>query len=131
LPTALVTGSPERVPDITLALKSAGFDILAAGAVSPADTPDRDADTVDCYLHLPADQQSLRSLVRVLAEAVFGDSGIPDDGLADRPVEGIAAPAGDHRPDPLPWWLYAGVDPDLQFADWRNSVLCLTSPQGT
>ena len=32
MPTALVTGSPERVPEIAIALKSAGFDILAAGA---------------------------------------------------------------------------------------------------
>src|SRR6185295_16709812 len=55
LPTALVTGSPERVPDITIALKSAGFDILSAGAMSPDDVPDLEANSVDCYVQLPAD----------------------------------------------------------------------------
>lgn len=53
MPTALVTGSPERVSDIVVALKSEGFDILAAGT----DTPDTEADlaprSVDCYVQLP------------------------------------------------------------------------------
>jgi hypothetical protein len=45
----------------------------------------------------------------------------------DRASEEIAALASHRPPDPLPWWLYASVDPDLDFADWRNSVLCLSS----
>ena len=55
MPTALVTGSPERVPDITIALKSAGFDILAAGAMSPDEAPDLEPGSVDCYVQLPVD----------------------------------------------------------------------------
>ena len=55
MPTALVTGSPERVPDIAIALKSAGFDILAAGAMSPDEAPDLEANSVDCYVQLPVD----------------------------------------------------------------------------
>jgi hypothetical protein len=35
VPTALVTGALDRVPDIVIALKSGGFDILAAGMMSP------------------------------------------------------------------------------------------------
>jgi len=55
LPTALVTGSPDRVPEITIALKSAGYDILAAGVMSPEDAPDVAAGSVDCYVQLPLD----------------------------------------------------------------------------
>src|SRR5918999_5415446 len=55
LPNALVTGSPERVPDIAIALKSAGFDILSAGAISPQDVPDLEENSVDCYVQLPID----------------------------------------------------------------------------
>ena len=36
MPNALVTGSPELVPDIVIALKSAGFDILAVRDSGPA-----------------------------------------------------------------------------------------------
>lgn len=52
MPTALVTGSPERVADMAVALKSEGFDILAAGTESPATeaVPPR---SVDCYVQLP------------------------------------------------------------------------------
>ncbi|HEV3363606.1 MAG TPA: hypothetical protein VG795_05585 [Acidimicrobiia bacterium] len=191
MPTALVTGSPERVPDITIALKSAGFDILAAGAMSPADAPDLEANSVDCYVQLPLDapqpgggalrrtrdviahemasrfdsvsqflpllapsatvllvthggdlvddsagrgdpdQKAVRTLVGVLAEAILRDcgrSGVRTAVVADdRAPEEIAALASHRPPEPLPWWLYAGVDPDLDFADWRNSILCLTS----
>jgi hypothetical protein len=190
LPTALVTGSPERVPDIAIALKSAGFDILAAGAV-PDVAPDLEANSVDCYVQLPADQprstggalrrthdviahemlsrfdtaarllpllapsatvvlvtegpdpedsstgtsdpdqQALRTLVGVLAEAILRDCG--REGVRttvvgeDRAPEEIAALASHQPPEPLPWWLYAGVDPDPDFADWRASILCLAS----
>jgi hypothetical protein len=180
------------VPDITIALKSAGFDILAAGAVSAQDAPDLPANSVDCYVQLPLDppqpgggalrrtrdviahellsrfdsaveflpllapsatvllvtegfdpvddsgarsadpdQKALRSLVGVLAEAILRDSGRSGVRTAvvaeDRAVEEIAALASHRPPDPLPWWLYASVDPDLDFADWRDSVLCLAS----
>lgn len=190
MPTALVTGSPDRVPDIAIALKSAGFDILAAGSISADETLDLEANSVDCYVQLPADQprptggalrrthdviahemlsrfditarllpllapsatvvlvtegpdpedawrgpsdpdqKALRTLVRALAEAIVQDCGragvrtivVGDDRLSEE----IAAVAS-HRPEPLPWWLYASVDPELDFADWRASILCLAS----
>lgn len=195
MPTALVTGSPERVPDITIALKSAGFDILAAGAMSPDEAPDLEPGSVDCYVQLPVDgplpsggalrrtrdfiahemlsrfdtaarflpllapsatvvlvtegpdpedyaagapdpdQQALRTLVGVLAEAILRDSGRAGVRATvvgeDRAPEEIAALASHRSPEPLPWWLYAGVDPDLDFADWRASVLCLASMRNT
>ncbi|MGH9009765.1 MAG: hypothetical protein ACRDYF_07960 [Acidimicrobiia bacterium] len=190
-PNALVTGSPERVPDIAIALKSAGFDILSAGAISPQDVPDLEANSVDCYVQLPIDppqpgggalrrtrdviahemvsrfdaaaqflpllapsatvllvtegtdgiddsagrsdpdQKALRTLVGVLAEAILRDcgrSGVRTAVIAeDRASQEIAALASHRPPEPLPWWLYASVDPDLDFADWRNSILCLAS----
>ena len=195
MPTALVTGSPERVPDITIALKSAGFDILSAGAMSPEDVPDLEANSVDCYVQLPVapphpgggalrrtrdvlaheivtrfdaaaqllpllsqratvllvtegsdpvdeatgrhdpDQQTLHTLVGVLAEAILRDcgrSGVRTAVIAeDRASQEIAALASRRPPEPLPWWLYASVDPDLNFADWRTSVLCLASLRET
>lgn len=191
LPTALVTGFPEQMPDITMALESAGFDILAAGAMSPEDAPDLEANSVDWYVQLPMDppqpgggalrrtrdliahemvsrfdsvthflpllapsatvllitegsdpvddytgrgdpdQKAARTLVGVLAEAILRDcgrSGLRTTVVAeDRASEEIAALASHRPPEPLPWWLCASVDPDLDFADWRNSVLCLTS----
>jgi hypothetical protein len=194
LPTALVTGSPDRVPEIAIALKSAGFDILAAGSMSPDEVPDLEAHSVDCYVQLPVDpppfsggalrrtravishemlsrfdtaarfipllaqgatvllvtegsgsedfgdsptgtggvdQTAIRTLVGVLAETILRDCG--RDGVRatvvgeDRAREEIAALASHRPPEPLPWWLYASVDPDLDFADWRNSILCLAS----
>lgn len=194
MPTALVTGSPDRVPEIAIALKSAGFDILAAGPISPDDTLDLEANSVDCYVQLPADhvrpagsalgrtrdviahelldrfdtaaqllpllapsatvvlvtggpdpvdgsctpapdQQALRSVVGVLAGAILQDCGRAGVRATvvgeDRLPEEIAALAGRRPPEPLPWWLYAGVDADLGFADWRTQVLCLASVQNT
>lgn len=190
MPTALVTGSPERVPEIAIALKSAGFDILAAGSLSAGETPDLEANSVDCYVQLPGDrprptggalhrtrdviahellsrfdaaarllpllsptatvllvtegpdpadppgrsdpaQQALRMLVGVMAETILRDcgrSGVRTTVVAeDRAHEEIAALASHRPPEPLPWWLYASVDPDLDFADWRASILCLAS----
>jgi hypothetical protein len=191
LPTALVMGSPDRVPDITIALKSAGYDILAAGVMSPEDAPDVGANSVDCYVQLPVDpprsgggalhrtreliaheltarfdsaarflpllapgatvmlvtegpdpadylavsadpdQKAVRTVVGMLADAIVRDSGpagVRASVVAeDRAVEEIAALAAHSRPDPLPWWLYSTVDTDLDFADWRASILCLTS----
>lgn len=193
MPTALVTGSPERVPDIAIALKSAGFDIL--GAISADDTPDLEANSVDCYVQLPADQprptggalrrtrdviahellarfdtaarllpllapsatvvlvtegpdpgepttgtpdpdqKALQTLVGVLAEAILRDRGRTSIRATvvgeDRAPEEIAALASHRPPEPLPWWLYASVDPDLDFADWRASILCLASLRTT
>ena len=191
LPTALVTGSPERLTDITVALKSAGFDNLSAGPMSIDDVPDLEANSVDCYVQLPADppqpgggalrrtrdviahemvrrfdtaarflpllapratvllvtegsdrlddstgcgdpdQKANRTLVGLLAEAIVRDcgrSGVRTAVVAEeRASEEIAALTSHRLPEPLPWWLYATVDPDLGFADWRNSILCLTS----
>jgi hypothetical protein len=53
LPTALVTGSPERVSDIAVALKSHGFHVLAAGSETLAAGTDPEPGTVDCYVELP------------------------------------------------------------------------------
>jgi hypothetical protein len=195
LPTALVTGSPDRVPDIAIALKSAGFDILAAGSISADDAPDLEANSVDCYVQLPADQarptggalrrtrdviahemlsrfdtaarllpllapsatvvlvtegpdpgepttgtpdpdqKALQMLVGVLAEAILRDCGRSRIRATvvgeDRAHEEIAALASHRPPEPLPWWLYASVDPDLDFADWRTSILCLASLRNT
>jgi hypothetical protein len=191
LPNALVTGSSERVPDIAIALKTAGFDILSAGAIFPEDVPDLEANSVDCYVQLPIDppapgggalrrardviahemvsrfdaaaqflpllapsatvllvtegpdgvdesagridfdRKAVRTIVGVLAEAILRDcgrSGVRTAVVAeDRAPHEIAALASHRPPEPLPWWLYASVDPDLGFADWRNSMLCLTS----
>lgn len=191
MPNALVTGSPERVSDIAIALKTAGFDILSAGAISPEDVPDLEASSVDCYVQMPMDppvsgggalrrardviahemvsrfdaaaqllpllsptatvllvtegsdvveesagrvgpdQKAVRTIVGVLAEAILRDcgrSGVRTSVVAeDRAPYEIAALASHRPPEPLPWWLYASVDPELDFADWRNSILCLAS----
>jgi hypothetical protein len=71
LPTALVTGSPERVSDIAVALKEHGFDILAAGGETPEGGTD--PNTVDCYVQLSggsssADDQALGRARAVIAE---------------------------------------------------------------
>jgi hypothetical protein len=191
LPTALVTGSPDRVPDIAIALKSVGFDILAAGSIPAGETLDLEANSVDCYVQLPADlprsaggalrrthdviahellsrfdatarllpllapsatvvlvtegaepqaassgapdpdQKALRTLVGWLAEAIVrdcGQAGVRTTVVGeDRLPHEIAALAGRRPPEPRPWWLYASVDSDLDFADWRASILCLAS----
>ena len=54
VPTAMVTGSPERVPDIAIALKSEGFDILAAGPEVPTVPEGLSLGSIDCYVQLPA-----------------------------------------------------------------------------
>jgi hypothetical protein len=179
------------VPDITIALKSAGYDILAAGITSPGDAPDIAPGSVDCYVQLPVevpqpgggllrrtrgliahellarfdtaarflpllaptatvmlvtegpdpvehpsasadpDRKAVRTLTGVLAEAICRDGGRA--GLrasvvaGDRAVQEIAALATHQPPQPRPWWLYADVDDDLAFADWRASILCLAS----
>ena len=189
MPTALVTGSPERVPDIAIALKTAGYDILAAGVMSPEDAPDLEERSVDCYVQLPidapapnggalrrtrdaidhelrarfdtaarflpllaptativlvtdgpdadtqppgpasVDQRAVQTLIGVLAEAIVRECG--RDGIRatvvgeDRAPEEIAALTSHRPPTPLPWWLYASVDPELDFADWRTSIIAL------
>lgn len=50
MPTALVTGAPDWVPHVAIALKSEGFEILSAGVDLPP-APD----SVDCYVQLPGD----------------------------------------------------------------------------
>lgn len=191
MPNALVTGAPDLVPGIAIALKSAGFDILAAGGISADDAPDLEPKSVDCYVQLPLDaprpagralertraviahemlgrldsitrslpllapsatvllvtedpnpldgpagavdpaRAALRCLVGVLAEAIVRDcapSGVRATVVGeDRALDEIAALAGRRPPEPLPWWLYADVDLDLGYADWRNSVFCMGS----
>ncbi|MEW6474132.1 MAG: hypothetical protein AB1679_17910 [Actinomycetota bacterium] len=51
MPTALVTGAAERISDMVIALKSAGFDIIAAES-DMARLPPGLAE-VDCYVQLP------------------------------------------------------------------------------
>lgn len=49
MPTALVTGSPDRVPEFASALESQGFRILPAeGPTGPGPA------SIDCYVQLPA-----------------------------------------------------------------------------
>lgn len=190
MPNALVTGAPDRVPDIAIALKSAGFDILAAGTIWADDAPDLEESSVDCYVQLPGDapwpaggavdrargvlaheisrfenaarflpllapdatvllvtqdsgpgadaggsaepeRTAVRTLVDVLADAIVRDCGRRGVTATvvggDRTPDEIAAVAAHRPPEPLPWWLYAGVDAELGFADWRNSVFCLGS----
>lgn len=191
MPTALVTGSPDRVPDVAVALKSAGFDILAAGTLTPDDVPDLEEGSVDCYVQLPVDsprpaggalrgtrdviahevvarfdsaarilpllapsatvllviegpdvedhdagsphpdRKAHRTLAGLLAEAIVeegADRGVRTSVLSEgRVIDEIAGLAGPHPAEPRPWWVYADVDPDLGFADWRLSVLCLAS----
>ena len=104
LPNALVTGAPDRVPDIAIALKSAGFDILTAGTMS--------ADEAARFLPLLAPDTAVLLLTEDAGRrADAGGSAEP------RPPE----------PSSPPWWRYADIDPDLGFADWRNSVFCLGS----
>ncbi|MGH9004917.1 MAG: hypothetical protein ACRDYV_17480 [Acidimicrobiia bacterium] len=59
MPTALVTGAPEWVPPIAVALKSEGFDIVSPGENAPLALR-----SLDCYVQLPvgipsADQPAL------------------------------------------------------------------------
>jgi hypothetical protein len=55
LPTALVTGAPDRVPDIAVALKSQGFDILSAGSEPLVGPTGLAPGSVDCYIQLPGE----------------------------------------------------------------------------
>lgn len=136
MPNAPVTSSPERVPDIATALKSAGFDILASGPVSAGATVllvtegSRPEDNPRTTATDPG-LRAARRLVGVLAEAILRDCGRPPVGAtvvgADRAPDEIATLAGHRPPEALPWWFYATVDPDLDFADWRDSILCLTA----
>jgi hypothetical protein len=78
VPTALVTGSPDRVPDVTVALKSEGFDIVSSG--TPAAVAEAAVGvppgTVDCYVQLPVGlpngaDGALGQARTVVAEAVL------------------------------------------------------------
>jgi hypothetical protein len=107
LPTALVTGSPERVSDIAVALKSHGFDILAAGNETPESGTD--PGTVDCYVQLsggtsPPDDHTLsrvraviaglvpKATVVLVADGRSGDA-LPPDLQALRTLVGLLAKA--------------------------------------
>jgi len=74
VPTAMVTGSPERVPDIAIALKSEGFDILAAGAEAPVNGPGGlTPGSVDCYVQLPGSSLHPDRSAVAQARAVIAD----------------------------------------------------------
>jgi hypothetical protein len=77
----------------------------------------------------------VRTLIGVLAESILrdcGQAGVRATVVGeDRAREQIAGLAGHRPPEPLPWWVYADVDPDLDYADWRNSILCLASLRDT
>ncbi len=103
MPTAMVTGSPERVPDLASALQSQGFDILPAAA--------------------------LRTLISLLAEAILrdhGPSGVRTTVVDERHAPAaIAALTGPYSPEA--WSTYAALEPDLSYSDWRDEVFCLAS----
>lgn len=54
MPNAVITGALERLSDMAVALKSAGFEVLAA-ETSPSDVPDG---LIDCYVQLPPETPS-------------------------------------------------------------------------
>lgn len=184
MPTALVTGSFDRVPEIAIALKSQGFDILAAGG-GALENGDLEPRSIDCYVQLPGkvpegngsalsrtraviagemlarfDVAALmapllapsatvvlvadggenggtdsatvvRTLVGLLAEAILRDSPVGvqatvvDDHQTATEIAALAR--GRTQSGPTPWWLYSEIDSDLDFADWRNSMFCLSS----
>lgn len=102
MPTALVTGAPEWVPHVAVALKLEGFDIVSAGPDLPLEPG-----SVDCHVQVSS---------QVEADVVGGA----------HPPTGDPAPAhsnGDRRS----WRSYLDEDPELGFADWRDEVTCLTS----
>jgi len=103
VPIALVTGAPEWVPHVALALKSEGFDVLSDGDVPDGRRSDGQEapparGPVDCYV-------------------VVGGSHPPSEIAARAPSD------GHHRS----WRSYLDEEPGLGFADWRDDVLCLTS----
>ena len=72
VPTALVTGAPEWVPPIAIALKSEGFDLVSAGEEAPL-APG----SIDCYVQLPggvpvSGEPSLRRARSVVADELLG-----------------------------------------------------------
>jgi hypothetical protein len=78
VPTAMITGSPERVPDVTIALKSEGFDIISSGtAAAVAEAAAGIAPgSIDCYVQLPGGPPTnghgaLSHARTVVAEAVL------------------------------------------------------------
>ncbi|HEY3239757.1 MAG TPA: hypothetical protein VGL92_09350 [Acidimicrobiia bacterium] len=68
VPTALVTGSPEWVPHVAVALKSEGFDIVSAGEEAPL-APG----SLDCYVQLPGDVPTTEGPALTRARSVVAD----------------------------------------------------------
>ena len=101
MPTALVMGAPEWVPDIAIALKAAGFDVVTGGDMSADERPD--------------------------LEPAVGCQVLVTGGRHARRADPVAGTAGHRPPESTLWWRYAEVDADLGFADWRDSILCLAS----
>ena len=73
MPTAMVTGSPERLTDITVALKSRGFDILSAGDDAPTGAGGLVPGSVDCYIQLPAGDVTANGSAVDRARAVIAE----------------------------------------------------------
>ena len=71
MPTALVTGPLERVADMALGLKSAGFDVLTAEA-DLGHIPGGLGE-VDCYLQLPLDASPSAEDAHARARATVAD----------------------------------------------------------
>ena len=110
VPTALVTGAPEWVPPVAIALKSEGFDILSAGEGTPLTEL---LGRVDVVARL-APYLAPHAVVVLVGEE-------PLRRLLE--IAALARPNGHHRT----WQSYLDEDPELGFADWRDEVLCLTS----
>ena len=68
LPTALVTGAPEWVPHVAIALKSEGFDIVSAAEEAPL-APG----SLDCYVQLPGGVPTSEGSALSRARSVVAD----------------------------------------------------------
>lgn len=73
MPTAMVTGSPERLTDVTVALKSEGFDILSAGDDAPVGPGGLAPGSVDCYVQLPTGETTPHGSAIDRARAVIAE----------------------------------------------------------
>jgi hypothetical protein len=178
MPTALVTGPvDERLSDMSIALKSAGFDVVTAAADGCPIAGE--VSSVDCYVQLPHEPpphgddalgwarevvgQTLLArfdlaarvapmllpqakvvlvrnraaprapsidagMLRVLTMAILADH--DRDGVRVVVVEDFRSPAEIVRfanSEAPAWSEYAGMAPDLGFADWRNEITCVQS----
>lgn len=109
VPTALVTGSPDRVADVAIALKSQGYDILSAGSGVPSVPGGLPPGSVDCYVQLPGgavssdagDVRRPRSLVASELLARFDTTAEVAPLLAPRAMVVLVTDTPPQRPRPL------------------------------